>query len=133
MAEDIKMNTKFLLVVSISLLFFGIFLDNYSTYLVFQKDYDYAVENEYNPYLVNKVKTEGMNLGAFLSFDIYEMLNIIYILAIASMISFFWFVSFLKNFQPHDRMLIVFSLGMQLFAVIKISAGLNNLFVYLTI
>lgn len=128
----LKSNTK-LVVVSVLLLFLGILADNITTYMVFQKNYDYAILHEYNPYIVEKVKENGLVSLYLFAFDVGEAFALLQILAIAGMISTFWFMPLLDDYERIDKWVIVACLGLQIFALVKISAGFMNILTFLTI
>ncbi|MBU4266402.1 MAG: hypothetical protein KKE96_04150 [Candidatus Altiarchaeota archaeon] len=113
--------------ISIILLLFGIFLDSYTTYLLFDLSYEDMLKYEFSTTTTQRVKEYGL-VGVFY-YSVDEMIAYFIVLTLGSFITgIFFFNHFKDEFDYIERVVIIIWIGVLVLATLKIGAGLNNLY-----
>jgi len=112
---------------SIILLLFGIFLDSYTTYLLFDLSTDDMVKYEFSTPTSEKVAEYGP-IGVFY-YSVDEMNAYLIVIILGSVVTgVFFFNRFREEFSYIERVVIIIWIGVLVLATLKIGAGLNNLY-----
>jgi hypothetical protein len=124
---DGRKKVRRLILTTLAVFVFSVLFDLGSTYLFFMEDYDYTLENENNPVIVQHVIKYGL-VGVFMSpFMLWG--NYLVISVIGSLVvGIFFFNDFKKTYSYVDRFFITTCLSFLLIATQHFACGIVNLF-----